>query len=103
MPDDQRPTGPEDSPIRWNGVVPPLLMAAGAASLLRNARLLGLTLLGAWLFEVADESDRTRRTRRKAAAARRNAATRRLDEEIAASFPASDPPSFSGAIAGAPD
>ena len=75
-------------------IVPPLLMALGAISLLRSSRTLSLAIIGTWLYGVACKSDGDRDTRRTAGES--------IDEELDDSFPASDPPSFSGSTAGAP-
>ena len=68
--------------------VPFALIAVGALSLLRGAPVLGLGLLGCWLYPLAEKVDCDRRTRR--------AAAMRLDVALADSFPASDPPSLTG-------
>lgn len=75
-------------------IVPPLLMALGALSLLRSSRTLSFAIIGTWLYGVASRSDDNRDTRRTAGES--------VDEELEDSFPASDPPSFSGSTAGAP-
>ncbi len=75
-------------------LAPPLLMALGALSLLRTSRVLSLVALGIFAYDIAG--------RRDGELALRRLKSQRLDDTIADSFPASDPPSFSGASAGAP-
>jgi hypothetical protein len=82
-------------------IVPPVLMAFGAISLLRTSKLLSLVALGAYLYNVAANSE-TERTVRGRNVATRRAVGRSIDTEMEDSFPASDPPSFSGSTAGAP-
>ncbi len=75
-------------------IVPPLLMGLGALTLLRSSRTLSLAVIGTWLYGVACKSDGNRDAKRIAGES--------IDEEMEDSFPASDPPSFSGSTAGAP-
>ena len=95
MPDDStrpdRPAAASD----WEAVIPPTLMAVGAASLVRSFPLLSLALVGGWLFRLATEADQDRHVRGRSLGARR-AAAHRLDVALEDSFPASDPPSLSG-------
>jgi hypothetical protein len=83
----------------WQEIVPPVLMALGAVSLLRTSRFLSLALLGGWVYSEMQKSDAARQIRARAA----SLASAGIDEEIDDSFPASDPPSFSGMTAGAPE
>jgi len=99
MPDDR--TFPETNTEIWKDIVPPVLMAFGAVSLLRTSRLLSFALLGMWLYDAANRSSESRASRGRSAAAKR-AATEAVDMAVEDSFPASDPPSFSGVTAGAP-
>jgi hypothetical protein len=82
-------------------IIPPILMAFGAVSLLRSSRLLSLTLIGVGLYDLAKNSDASRQQRSGNALTKR-AAYREVDSESEDSFPASDPPSYSGTTAGAP-
>lgn len=82
-------------------IVPPVLMAIGAVSLLRTSKLLSLVALGAVLYNVAADTEASRKARGRNVSARRTVG-RSIDAEMEDSFPASDPPSFSGATAGAP-
>lgn len=82
-------------------IVPPVLIALGALSLIRSSRLLGLVAAGAYLYDAAQKVDADRRRRGVDLPSRRRTG-QRIDEEIADSFPASDPPSFSGMTAGKP-
>jgi hypothetical protein len=82
-------------------IVPPVLIALGALSLLRSSRLLGLVAAGAYLYDAAQKVDADRRRRGVDLPTRRRE-SKRIDDEIADSFPASDPPSFSGMTAGKP-
>ena len=82
-------------------VVPPVLIALGAISLLRSSRLLSLVAAGAYLYDMAQKVDADRKKRGVDLPSRRRM-TARVDAEIADSFPASDPPSFSGMTAGTP-
>jgi hypothetical protein len=81
--------------------VPPVLVAVGVISLLRASRLLRLIAAGVYLYDLASKTDADRKKRGRDLPSRR-ALGARLDEEIADSFPASDPVSFSGTTAGAP-
>jgi hypothetical protein len=99
MPDDQTFSSPANKPDAWQEILPPVLIALGAVSLLRTSRFLSLALLGGWLYHTASKSDLSRRTH----AIAKKAASRNIDLEIEDSFPASDPPSSSGSTAGAPD
>ena len=101
MPDDQIVLSRTPTSESLKEIVPPVLIALGAISLLRSSRLLGLVALGAYLYDVAVKTDMDRKKRGRDLSKRR-AITARLDEEIADSFPASDPISFSGTTAGAP-
>jgi hypothetical protein len=101
MPDDQFLTGRPSTTESLKEIVPPVLIALGAISLLRSSRLLGLVAMGAYLYDVAVKTDADRKKRGRDLPSRRAMAAR-LDEEIADSFPASDPISFSGTTAGAP-
>ena len=101
MPDDQILNSRNSTSESLKEVVPPVLIALGALSLLRSSRLLSLVAMGAYLFDVAAKADRDRRKRGRDLPSRR-AMGARLDEEMADSFPASDPMSFSGTTAGAP-
>ena len=56
------------------------------------SRVLSLALLGAWLADIACSSD-AKRTRTPRVHAKREAA---VDEALDESFPASDPPAYSG-------
>ena len=94
MPDDRKLFDSREPTATWKEILPPLLMSLGAISLLRRPGLLALTLLGASLYDTASAADRDRRNRR--------AIERRIDIADEDSFPASDPPSFSGSTAGAP-
>jgi len=70
----------------------------------RGRRVLLVTHIaaaGAWLYDAAQKVDADRRRRGVDLPSRRRMAAR-IDEEIADSFPASDPPSFSGTTAGTP-
>lgn len=101
MPDDRFFSESGRTAENLREIVPPVLMAVGALSLFRSSRLLGFVAVGAALYTIADATESRRRKRG------RNIATRRLvgrniDQEMEDSFPASDPPSFSGATAGAP-
>jgi hypothetical protein len=82
-------------------IVPPVLIMLGALSLIRSSRLLGLAAAGAWLYDAAQKVDADRRRRGVDLPSRRRD-SKRVDDEIADSFPASDPPSFSGMTAGTP-
>jgi hypothetical protein len=86
----EKPTAVDD----FQKIVPPLLMALGALSLLRSSRTLSVAIIGAWLYGVATKSDGDRHGKRMAGES--------IDQEMEDSFPASDPPSFSGSTAGAP-
>ncbi len=88
-------------PETVQGVVTAAVIAFGAVSLLKTSRFLSLALLGACLYETASKSDAERRRSGKGLLARR-AASRVVDLESDESFPASDPPSYSGSTAGAP-
>ena len=101
MPDDRILHTSQTTSETLKEVVPPVLIALGALSLIRSSRLLGLAAAGAWLYDVAQKADADRKRRGVDLASRRRLADR-LDEEIADSFPASDPMSFSGTTAGSP-
>jgi hypothetical protein len=102
VPDDQSPFGQTSTAESLKEILPPVLMAVGALSLLRMSRFLSLVAVGALLYDAAVNSDADRQTRGRDLASRRRA-SRLLDREIEDSFPASDPPSFSGTTAGAPE
>jgi hypothetical protein len=100
MPDDQV-FSPKTSPLdELSAIVPPVLMALGALSLLRTSRLLALGLVGGWLYHQAQRSDGSRHARGVSAPAKR-ANSALVDAAVEDSFPASDPPSFSGTTSGA--
>ncbi len=101
MPDDRTQLGPREDVNLLKEIVPPVLMTLGALSLLRTSRLLSLVLLGAYLYDAAVQSDGVRKKRGRDIGSRRNAGER-VDTAVDHSFPASDPPSFSGSTAGAP-
>jgi hypothetical protein len=101
MPDDQIIHSPASTSESLREIVPPVLVALGAISLLRSSRLLSLIAAGAYLYNVAQKTDADRKKRGRDLPSRR-ALGARLDEEMADSFPASDPMSFSGTTAGAP-
>jgi hypothetical protein len=101
MPDDRRPFDHNSTSESLKEIVPPVLMALGAISLLRTSRFLSLVALGAFLYDVAVASDANRKARSRDLASRQRT-NKLLDNEIEDSFPASDPPSFSGSTAGAP-
>jgi hypothetical protein len=101
MPDDQVVHSHNSTSENLKEIVPPVLIALGAISLLRSSRLLGLVAMGAYLYDAAAKNDADRKKRGRDLPSRR-AMGERLDEEIADSFPASDPMSFSGTTAGAP-
>jgi hypothetical protein len=101
MPDDQMTSARPGLDTALREMVPPVLMALGAFTLLRTSRLLSLAVLGYWAYDVATSTDRSRVSRGRDIAAKR-AAHQAVDAEIEDSFPASDPPSFSGSTAGAP-
>ena len=102
MPDDRIVFSSEGTAETLKEIIPPVLMAFGAVSLLRTSRFLSLIALGAFLYDAAVNSDGDRKARGRDLPSRR-AAAKRLDQEIEDSFPASDPPSSSGSTtAGAP-
>ena len=101
MPDDRIVTTSQATSETLKEIVPPVLIALGALSLLRSSRLLGLVAAGAYLYDAAQNVDADRRRRGVDLPSRRRQSNR-IDEEIADSFPASDPPSFSGMTAGKP-
>jgi hypothetical protein len=101
MPDDRIVHSSHRTSEALKGIVPPALIALGALSLIRSSRLLGLVALGAYLYDAAQKVDADRRKRGVDLPNRRRAGER-LDEQIADSFPASDPLSFHGTTAGAP-
>jgi hypothetical protein len=101
MPDDRIVRRSQSSSEALKEIVPPMLIALGAISLLRTSRLLGLVAMGAYLYDAAQRVDADRKRRGVDLPTRRRMG-QRVDEEIAASFPASDPPSFSGVTAGTP-
>ena len=101
MPDDRIIQTSLAAPESLKEIVPPVLIALGALSLVRSSRLLGLVAAGAYLYDAAQKVDADRR-RRGVDLPSRKRESNRVDEEIADSFPASDPPSFSGMTAGKP-
>lgn len=101
MPDDQRLAGQAGFDATLKAYVPPVLMALGAFTLLRTSRLLSLGLLGLWAYDIAAGADGTRKTRGRDVGSRR-LADQAVDAAVEDSFPASDPPSYSGSTAGAP-
>jgi hypothetical protein len=101
MPDDQAVHDRNSTSESLKEIVPPVLIALGAISLLRSSRLLGLVAMGAYLYDAAQKVDADRKSRGRDLPSRR-ALGARLDAEMADSFPASDPMSFSGTTAGAP-
>jgi hypothetical protein len=101
MPDDHIYSSRPSTADNLKEIVPPVLMALGALSLLRTSRFLSLVALGVFLYDAGANSDADRKKRGRDLPSRR-AAAERLDEQIADSFPASDPISFSGTTAGAP-
>jgi len=101
MPDDQIFSSRPSTAETLKEIVPPVLMALGAFSLLRTSRFLSLVALGVFLYDAGANSDTNRKKRGRDLTSRKAIAAR-LDEEIADSFPASDPMSFSGTTAGAP-
>jgi hypothetical protein len=99
MPDDQSLTL-KPSPLEdLSAIVPPVLMALGAFSLLRASRLLTLVLVGGWLYTKAQNSDGSRHVQGVSAPAKRTQSAA-VDAAIEDTFPASDPPSFSGTTSG---
>jgi hypothetical protein len=101
MPDKQVPLIHGNTAESLKEIIPPVLMTFGAISLLRTSRFLSLVALGAFLYNAAATSDTNRKKRGRDLASKQRA-SRLLDSEIEDSFPASDPPSFSGNTAGAP-
>jgi hypothetical protein len=101
MPDDRILHSRNSTSESLKEVVPPVLIALGAISLLRSSRLLSLVAIGAYFYDVAQKVDADRKKRGRDLPSRR-ALGARLDQEMADSFPASDPMSFSGTTAGAP-
>jgi hypothetical protein len=99
MPDDQILSPKTSTLDELSTMVPPVLMALGAFSLLRTSRLLSLALLGGWLYTKAQESDGSRHARGVSAPAKR-ASSQRVDLAVEDTFPASDPTSFSGTTSG---
>jgi hypothetical protein len=102
MPDDQSPFGQTSTAESLKELLPPVLMTVGAISLLRMSRFLSLVAIGVLLYDAAVASDTGRKARGRDLASRQRA-SKLLDREIEDSFPASDPPSFSGTTAGAPE
>jgi hypothetical protein len=101
MPDDRIVHSSQSTSEALKQIVPPVLIALGAVSLLRASRLLGLVAMGAYLFDAAQKVDADRKRRGVDLPTRRRLGAR-VDDEIDASFPASDPPSFSGVTVGRP-
>jgi len=82
-------------------IAPPALMVLGAFSLLRTSRFLSFALVGAWLYSIAADTDESRKRRRLDRRSQRLAELL-VDQASEDSFPASDPPTYSGSTAGAP-
>lgn len=101
MPDDRIVHTSHTTSQNLKEIVPPVLLALGGLSLLRSSRLLGLVAAGAYLYDAAQKVDADRRRRGVDLPSRRRESNR-IDDEIADSFLASDPPSFSGTTAGTP-
>jgi len=101
MPDDRIVHSRNTTSESLKEVVPAVLIALGAVSLLRSSRLLSLVAAGAYLYDMAQKVDADRKRRGVDLPSRRRACER-IDAENADSFPASDPPSFSGMTAGTP-
>jgi hypothetical protein len=101
MAEDRIANGHNTTSENLKEVVPPVLIALGAISLLRSSRLLSLVAAGAYLYDMAQKVDADRKRRGVDLPSRRRAGER-IDAEMADSFPASDPPSFSGMTAGTP-
>jgi len=101
MPDDRIVHSRNTTSESLKEVVPPVLIALGAVSLLRSSRLLSLVAAGAYLYDMAQKVDADRKRRGVDLPSRRRTGER-IDAENADSFPASDPPSFSGMTAGTP-
>ena len=101
MSDDRSLFGPRHDADLLRELVPPVLMTLGAISLLRTSRFLSLALVGAYLYDLAARSDGDRKLRGHDVSSRR-LANHRVDTAMDHSFPASDPPAFSGSIAGSP-
>ena len=101
MPDDRIVYSRHTTSENLKEVVPPVLLALGALSLLRSSRLLSLVAAGAYLYDVAQKVDAGRKKRGVDLPSRRRTGDR-IDQEMADSFPASAPPSFSGMTAGTP-
>ena len=91
----------EETEEHLESLIPSVLLTLGAVSLLRTSRLLSLVAVGVCLYDAAVKYDAERKMRQIDLPARKEAA-RRLDDEIEASFPASDPPYSSGTTAGSP-
>jgi hypothetical protein len=101
MPDTRIAHNPTRLQQGLRDTVPPALMVLGAISLLRTSRFLSLVAVGLWLYDAVASSEDHRKHHGRDKRSR-HAATERLDDMIDDSFPASDPPSHSGATAGAP-
>jgi hypothetical protein len=99
MPDDQRTIDNGAAPENWKELASYLLIGLGALSLLRTSRILSLALAGAWLYDVAGKSEGSRALRDRDIKSRRRIADR-IDAQVEDTFPASDPPSFSGVTSG---
>jgi hypothetical protein len=99
MPDDQNvaPNSPKLDEL--SQIVPPVLMALGAFSLLRTSRFLTLALVGGWLYKVAQKSDGGRHDRGVSAPVKRQT-SRKVDAAVEDTFPASDPTPFSSVTSG---
>src|SRR6185503_3295302 len=63
MPDDSILHTSQTTSEALKEVVPPVLIALGALSLLRSSRLLGLVAAGAYLYDAAQKVDTDRRRR----------------------------------------
>jgi hypothetical protein len=94
----------EDGPVPadWKAAALYSLLGLGVLSLFRTSRVLTMALAGGLLYDIANTADASRKKRERDIASRRKAAER-VDIAIDDSFPASDPPSYSGSTAGAPD
>ena len=101
MPDDQTSAVTDGLDSTLREVIPPVLMALGAFTLLRTSRILSLAVLGFWAYDAATKNDAGRKSSGSDIGSKR-AAHKAIDDASEDSFPASDPPSYSGSTAGAP-